>query len=99
MGGEEWTSEKENATTDNCKLNFDIQIHMYSMYMYHEEIHAQKWDMYKHLPYSAKFSRPIIFAVFADRPPSAKMVLREKHFPQNLDMVTLSSLPLPKAPI
>ena len=33
MGGEEWTCEKENATTDNCKLNFDIQIHMYSMYV------------------------------------------------------------------
>ena len=35
-------------TTDNCKLNFDIQIHMYSMYLHvsYEEIHVQKWGMY-----------------------------------------------------
>ena len=44
--------EKENATTDNCKLNFDIQTHMYSMY----EIHAQKWDMYKHIRIIISFS-------------------------------------------
>ena len=39
-------------TTDNCKLNFDIQIHMYSMYVHvsYEEIHIQKWDMYMYKP-------------------------------------------------
>ena len=31
------------------------------------------------IPYSAKFSRRIIFAVFTDRPPSAKILLRGKN--------------------
>ena len=49
MGGEEWTCEKENATTDNCKLNFDIYKYTCTVCIHHEEIHAQKWDMYKHI--------------------------------------------------
>ena len=44
MGGEDWTCEKEKATTNNCKLN----LYTCTVYtcMCHEEIHEQKWDMY-----------------------------------------------------
>ena len=46
MWGEEWTCDKENATTDNCKLNVDNHTHVQYVRMCHEDIHAQKWDMY-----------------------------------------------------
>ena len=45
------------------------------------------------IPYSATFWRCIIFVVFTDRPPSAKIVLREKNFPLAIQFFPYGCIP------